>query len=263
MDKPIIERDVVLIGKDEDGNDTFDFPVTRLGNIENDAEIKEKPGAGDYLPLIDASDKGKMKKTSAGSILNPLNSHIADNTRHVTEAERSLWNGKAGGNHDHDDRYYTEGETDSKLNGKSDKNHTHSAATASAPGFMSPEDKKKLDGLNGGGIKSVQSVRLGSDYIYPTYTVPEGAEYYIMLFKFGTRCIFAGFCGVDVQADINTGDTGFRLYEPENAGPNYSGTDYIRVQREGDTLRIGAYQAVDGVTDAKMKGSVTIQMIFF
>lgn len=30
---PIIERDVVLQGVDEHGNQTMDLPITRLGNI--------------------------------------------------------------------------------------------------------------------------------------------------------------------------------------------------------------------------------------
>ena len=53
MDTDIIERDVVLIGKTEEGNDTFDLPVTRLGNIEDSAEVKEKPGTNDFFPVID------------------------------------------------------------------------------------------------------------------------------------------------------------------------------------------------------------------
>ena len=48
MDSLIKERDVLLTGKDENGSDTFDLPVTRLGNVEamgDSAEIKENPDA--------------------------------------------------------------------------------------------------------------------------------------------------------------------------------------------------------------------------
>ena len=37
------------------------------------------------------------------------------NTRHVTDAEKSTWNGKANALHTHDDRYYTESEANAKF----------------------------------------------------------------------------------------------------------------------------------------------------
>lgn len=56
--------------------------------------------------------------------------------------------GKSDTDHTHDDRYYTESETDTLLNGKADYSHTHSNVTTSAPGFMSAADKSKLDGIS-------------------------------------------------------------------------------------------------------------------
>ncbi len=201
MDTDIIERDVVLIGKTEEGNDTFDLPVTRLGNIEDSAEVKENPETNDYFPVIDMSDHGKMKKTSLGRILTPLNEHIGDDSKHVTPEEKSRWDGKASGDHNHDGRYYTKNEVDGKFSGKSDKGHTHvaadigglpsslpanggnadtvdgkhasdfagsshghSAATQSTNGFMSTVDKKKLDGIAEG----------ANAYTHPTYTARTG-----------------------------------------------------------------------------------------
>lgn len=58
----LIERDVVFQGKDENGNTTMDFPITRLANVEDGADIKAEPGAGDYIPVMDGSDNGQMKK---------------------------------------------------------------------------------------------------------------------------------------------------------------------------------------------------------
>ena len=133
MDNPIIERDVVLIGKTEEGNDTFDLPVTRLGNIEEGAETKAAFEEGDFLPIIDMKDNGKMKKTpyvkeenrsvsytEAGQVaqlksgeklsealgklakaVKELIAHIGDNVRHITASERDNWNGKAAGSHSH------------------------------------------------------------------------------------------------------------------------------------------------------------------
>lgn len=49
--------------------------------------------------------------------------------------------------HTHDDRYYTESEMNTKLAAKSDTTHTHNAATTSDAGFMSKDDKTKLNGV--------------------------------------------------------------------------------------------------------------------
>ena len=56
------QRDVVLISKNSSGKQTIDMPITRLGNIDDEAEIKEKPAAGDYIPIMDMEDGGQMKK---------------------------------------------------------------------------------------------------------------------------------------------------------------------------------------------------------
>ena len=127
------KRDVVLMGKNANGDKTIDMPITRLGNIEDSAEIKEKPAADDYIPITDTSDNGQMKKTPyvpindqtptytnietlaklvAGEKLGTafgkiakavdvLISHLSDNVRHVTTEERDAWNGKASGDHSH------------------------------------------------------------------------------------------------------------------------------------------------------------------
>ena len=55
--------DVVLMGKNSSGDTTINMPVTRLRNIEDDAEIKENPTEGDFIPIIDMADGGQMKKT--------------------------------------------------------------------------------------------------------------------------------------------------------------------------------------------------------
>lgn len=56
------KRSIVLMSKDAAGNQTIDMPVTRLGNIEDDAEIKAEPASGDYIPIMDMEDGGQMKK---------------------------------------------------------------------------------------------------------------------------------------------------------------------------------------------------------
>lgn len=61
----LIERDVALPGVDENGNPTIDLPITRLGNVENTAEVKATIGEGDYIPIADASAGGRLKKILA------------------------------------------------------------------------------------------------------------------------------------------------------------------------------------------------------
>ena len=51
-------------------------------------------------------------------------------------------------NHKHDDRYFTEAEVTSKLTSKANVNHTHSIATLETDGFLSMQDKAKLDSLS-------------------------------------------------------------------------------------------------------------------
>ena len=58
---PVIERDVVLQGVDENGNHTVDLPITNLKNIVDEAEIKEIPVSGDMIPIIDSEDQGQMR----------------------------------------------------------------------------------------------------------------------------------------------------------------------------------------------------------
>lgn len=110
----------------------------------------------------------------------------------VTSLETSIA-GKANSSHTHDDRYYTEAEVDTKLsslenainsgevdlsgyatinfvnstlanyvtdselttalNSKANSNHSHSVVTTSANGFMSSNDKSKLDGIATGANK--------------------------------------------------------------------------------------------------------------
>ena len=54
-------------------------------------------------------------------------SQLSDDSSHrvVTDAEKAGWDSKANGVHTHDDRYYTESETDTLLSGKSNTDHTH------------------------------------------------------------------------------------------------------------------------------------------
>mgnify|MGYP004472287855 CR=1 FL=1 len=104
-----------------------------LGNVPNvstnnqtptytEATTPAKLTSGEKL----SAAMGKIAKAVADLI-----THLADTTKHITAAERTAWNGKAAGSHNHDSRYYTETEMDTKLSGKSDTSHNHSGQSLS------------------------------------------------------------------------------------------------------------------------------------
>lgn len=97
-----------------------------LGNQRDLQEaLDEKADADDLgaLALKDAADWDDDIANKPSSF--PPAAHDHDD-RYYTEAETdSLLSGKSDVGHTHDDRYYTEAETDTLLSGKSDTDHTH------------------------------------------------------------------------------------------------------------------------------------------
>ncbi|MBD5080368.1 MAG: hypothetical protein HDT44_01230 [Ruminococcaceae bacterium] len=87
--------------------------------------VSESPSYSVAPDLIELSPGEKMSAAfgKIAKAVKELIAHLADNVRHITVAERTDWNSKAAGN------------------------HTHLAATQSAAGLMSADDKKKLDGV--------------------------------------------------------------------------------------------------------------------
>lgn len=64
-------------------------------------------------------------------------------------------------------KVYVKNEIDTKLQNKSDTNHTHTTATVSANGLMSKEDKSKLDGIATEANKTVVDSSLSSSSTNP------------------------------------------------------------------------------------------------
>lgn len=106
----MIERDVVLVGKDANGNTTVDLPITRLGNLEDTAEIKNVPVSGDALAIVDSEAQGEVKKISWADVMHAvkdavgggdgsaleelkqaLDEHEADGGKHISGGERAAW----------------------------------------------------------------------------------------------------------------------------------------------------------------------------
>ena len=114
-----------------------------LGNVPNVATNDQTPTYNTEASLAELTS-GEKLGTAFGKIAKAVKDfigHLADSVRHVTAAERSAWNGKAAGN------------------------HTHEAATSSANGFMSKEDKAKLDGIAAGANKYTHPSTSGNNHI--------------------------------------------------------------------------------------------------
>ena len=58
----------MLEGRDAAGNKALVLPVTRLGLIEADAEVKAAPAGTDYLPLVDTAGGSQMKKVTVEAL---------------------------------------------------------------------------------------------------------------------------------------------------------------------------------------------------
>ena len=125
------KNDVIFITKDKDNNINVNMPITRLSNIDSDADIKDNSTDEDYVPIIDTADNEQIKKIKVSDFNTPdftettnltkltgreklftafgklakavstLIEHIEDNVKHITSAERTAWNGKAAGDHTH------------------------------------------------------------------------------------------------------------------------------------------------------------------
>lgn len=104
-----------------------------LGNVPNVSTNNQTPTYTEATTLAKLTS-GEKLSTAMGKIAKAvadLITHLADTTKHITAAERTAWNGKAAGSHNHDSRYYTETEMDTKLSGKSNTSHNHSEQSLS------------------------------------------------------------------------------------------------------------------------------------
>lgn len=139
----ILERDVVLQGKTKEGNLTMDFPITRLANVEDSADIKETPSEDDYIPMIDSADQAQMKKTPFRAFRMVLEKLFAAiNHNHDTAyAAKTHSHDYAAANHTHDTAYAAKSHSHdyAAANHNHDtayaaKSHTHNYAGSSSAG---------------------------------------------------------------------------------------------------------------------------------
>lgn len=98
-----------------------------------------------------------------------LNSYLDKFYYKITKINELL-SGKSDIGHNHDERYYTETETDGIINGLSNQINekaNKTTATTSANGLMSKEDKSKLDGIATEANKTVVDSSLSSSSTNP------------------------------------------------------------------------------------------------
>lgn len=114
-----------------------------LGNVPNVVTNDQTPTYSESASVSNLTS-GEKLSAALGKIakaVRELISHMGDNVRHISAAERSAWNGKAA------------------------SNHSHSAVSASAAGFMSAADKSKLDGIAAGANKYTHPAAAGNKHI--------------------------------------------------------------------------------------------------
>lgn len=207
----MIERDVVLVGKDASGNTTVDMPITRLGNLEDTAEIKTAPVSGDALAIVDSEASGEVKKISWADVMNAvkdavggddgaalealkqaLTEHEADGTAHATASEKAVWNAKAEGEHNHDGRYYTESEVNTLLAGKESAGAAAGVQTkldshaSDSVAHVTSEERAKWNSAGGVQIACGSYVGTGT---WPSILLPFSPE---------RLCIYSSHSGVMV-----------------------------------------------------------------
>ena len=103
---------------------------TLLSNTEYWMMLAEKGQIGEIAESYPFSQLTGLPEDNTNlnaSLSGKANTGHTHDDRYYTESETdTLLNGKSGTGHTHDDRYYTESEMDTKLSGKSDTGHTHS-----------------------------------------------------------------------------------------------------------------------------------------
>ena len=177
------------------------YSVTRMG-IDGSGSVRS---VNDKSP----SDSGNVTLTSDDiqtrgntSVQDELDNAVKYNTpQTLTSAQQAQALSNIGGaksSHNHDDRYYTESEMNTKLSGKSDTNHNHSGQT------ISPADIELFPGASAGygGYIDFHYNNNAADYTSRIIEAPSG---YVQLNGEGimTRANIAA--AYNVQAQFTNG----------------------------------------------------------
>lgn len=105
--------------------------------------------------IDDGANKTVVDSSLSSSSINPVQNKVVKNAL----------DGKANVQHNH--TFATIVNLQSALNGKADTSHTHDVATQNTNGFLSKEDKVKLDGIAEGANKTIVDSSLSSTSVNP------------------------------------------------------------------------------------------------
>lgn len=238
-------RDVLLLGQNEEGEQTADLPVTALHNIIGAAETKRAPADGDYIPVIDSEDQDKMKRFPARA--------LSSGTSFTVQVAQAKWSGEGPYTQTISDERFI---ADAKytyimgMNGSSQAGYEGGALWAndiSTNGqitLVSKDEQKEDLTLNvlcisttdegGPGTAAKVMSTVGADSALPIpaqliiTTPPTKKDYYVNdVFDpkgMVVEVVFSGGTQVQVEA-----------YKVEPSGPLPEGTDHVTVSyTEGD-----------------------------
>ena len=105
--------------------------------------------------IDDGANKTVVDSSLSSSSINPVQNKVV----------KDALDGKANVQHNH--TFATVINLQSALNGKADTSHTHDVATQNTNGFLSKEDKVKLDGIAEGANKTIVDSSLSSTSVNP------------------------------------------------------------------------------------------------
>lgn len=117
--------------------------------------------------LMSSSDKNKLDGIAIGATKVTVDTSLSSSSTNPVQNKvvNSALNGKANSSHNHSISNITN--LQSALDNKSETGHTHEDATISKSGFMSKEDKVKLDGIAEGANKTIVDSSLSSTSVNP------------------------------------------------------------------------------------------------
>lgn len=176
-------------GKGLSTNDYTDTEKAKLADISDKAQVNVIEGVkvnGSPLTVTDKAVNidlsGYVLKTDMTSVMHyvgtvatasdlPTSGNEVGDVYNVEDSGANYaWNGTSWdqlGGAVNLTGYYTKDEVDTALAGKSDTNHTHSAVSSTANGFMTPTQLAKLNNIEDGANKTVVDTTITVDGTNP------------------------------------------------------------------------------------------------
>lgn len=144
-----------------------------LGHMENDfytaldTKADKTTATTSANGLMSKEDKSKLDSIATEANKTVVDSALSSSSTNPVQNKvvKGALDGKANVQHNH--TFDTVVNLQSALNGKADTSHTHDVATQNTNGFLSKEDKVKLDGIAEGANKTIVDSSLSSTSVNP------------------------------------------------------------------------------------------------